>query len=234
MTGLDAFNLRQRYTLELVVFDMAGTTVEDRGQVPAAFITALAEYGIGVTPEQVKHVRGASKRQAVLSFIPPGPQQAAIAAAAYSSFKQHLAVQYASQGVRALPGTEAVFQTLREGGVKLALNTGFDRDSTGLLLAALNWTQGMVDAVVCGDEVAHGRPAPDLILRAMELAGVSDPHHVANVGDTLLDLQAGAQAGVRWNIGVLSGAYDRPASEAAPHTHLLASVAELPVLWPTA
>jgi phosphoglycolate phosphatase-like HAD superfamily hydrolase len=88
--------------------------------------------------------------------------------------------------------------------------------------------------VVCGDDVTQGRPAPYLIFRAMEATGASSVHSVANVGDTTLDLQAGHNAGVRWNVGVLSGAHDRQALERAPHTHLLLSVAELTGLWPAA
>jgi phosphoglycolate phosphatase-like HAD superfamily hydrolase len=51
------------------------------------------------------------------------------------------------------------------------------------------------------------------------------------VGDTALDLQAGFNAGVGWNIGVLSGAHDRETLAAAPHTHLIASVAALESVW---
>jgi hypothetical protein len=43
--------------------------------------------------------------------------------------------------------------------------------------------------------------------------------------------EAGHSAGVRWHIGVYSGAYDRPTLERAAHTHLLASVAEVPALF---
>jgi phosphoglycolate phosphatase-like HAD superfamily hydrolase len=46
-----------------------------------------------------------------------------------------------------------------------------------------------------------------------------------------MDLQAGQNAGVRWNVGVLSGAHSRQQLEGAAHTHLLASVAETPSLW---
>ena len=85
-----------------------------------------------------------------------------------------------------------------------------------------------MDAVVCGDDVAEGRPAPYMIFRAMELTRTASVHHVANVGDTTLDLLAGHHAGVRWNIGVLSGAHDAARLAGAPHTHLAASVAVLP------
>ena len=84
---------------------------------------------------------------------------------------------------------------------------------------------------MCGDDVAEGRPAPYLIFRAMEATGVSSVHRVANVGDTILDLRAGHNAGVRWNVGVLTGAHQRQLLESVPHTHLLPSVAELPSLW---
>ena len=217
--------------LELVVFDLAGTTVEDRGQVPGAFTTALAEHGIEVTREQVNSVRGASKRQALLHFIPAGPAQVRLAEEVYASFREHLARRYSSEGVRPMPGAAEVFSLLRRRGVRVALNTGFDRETTALLLDALGWADGIVDAVVCGDDVTQGRPAPYLIFRAMEAAGASDVHRVANVGDTILDLQAGYNAGVRWNVGVLSGAHDRQKLESAPYTHLIQSIAELPSLW---
>ena len=69
-----------------------------------------------------------------------------------------------------------------------------------------------------------------MILLAMRLTGVEDPALVANVGDTTLDLEAAANAGVGWNIGVLSGAHTREALERAPHTHIVASVVDVPDL----
>jgi phosphonatase-like hydrolase len=217
--------------VELVIFDLAGTTVEDRGEVPGAFASALAEHGIEVTPEQLKGVRGASKRQAVLHFIPPGPDQSGRAVAVYASFREHLARRYQTEGVHPVAGAASTFRSLRGRGVRVALNTGFDRETTALLLQALQWDGGVVDAVVCGDDVAQGRPAPYLIFRAMEAVGASSVHKVVNVGDTTLDLRAGYNAGVRWNVGVLSGAHERAALEREPHTHLLTSVAELADLW---
>ena len=39
---------------------------------------------------------------------------------------------------------------------------------------------------------------------------------------------AGHSAGVRWNVGVLSGAHVRRTLEQAPHTHLIDSIIALP------
>ena len=217
--------------LELVIFDLAGTTVEDHGEVPSAFTAALDEYDIKVTPEQINAVRGSSKRQALLHLIPEGPAQSRLAEEIYVSFRDHLAQRYASQGVRPVRGAASAFRLLREHHVRVALNTGFDRETTGVLLEALGWNEGTVDAVVCGDDVTQGRPAPYMIFRAMEVTGAGTVHRVANVGDTTLDLQAGYNAGVRWNVGVLTGAHDRQSLEGAPHTHVLSSVAEVTRLW---
>jgi phosphonatase-like hydrolase len=113
----------------------------------------------------------------------------------------------------------------------LALATGFDRDTTRLLLDSVGWSAGRGDAVVCADDVSRGRPAPYLIFRAMEATGALDVRRVCAVGDTALDLHAGWNAGVGWNVGVLSGAHDHQTLAAAPHTHLIPGLAELPQVW---
>lgn len=218
--------------ITLVAFDLAGTTIQDDGKVVRAFTTALSEYGISVSPEQLNRVRGSSKRQAMLRFIPDGPDRAELAERVYAAFHESLARSYREEGAAAVAGATDTFAWLRARGIKVALNTGFDRDITEVLLSALGWQDGMVDAVVSGDEVKHGRPAPDLIQRTMDLTDTASPRNVASVGDTVLDLRAGQAASVRWNIAVLSGAHRREQLEKEPHTHLLPSIADLPGLWP--
>lgn len=220
--------------LKLVIFDLAGTTIKDEGQVSAAFTAALAERGIEVTSEQLSRARGSSKRQAVMSFIPEGQDRARCADLVYASFRERLAQRYRAEGVEPVDGAEAIFRWLRARGIRMALNTGFDRDITEMLLAALHWGDAVVDAVVCGDEVRQGRPAPYLIFRAMEATGTTSVRQVVNVGDTVLDLEAGHNAGARWNVGVLSGAHGRRLLERAPHTHLLQSITGLLDLWSAA
>ncbi|MCM3870336.1 MAG: phosphonatase-like hydrolase [Pyrinomonadaceae bacterium] len=214
--------------IKLVVFDMAGTTVSDTGEVSSAFVDTLEQHQLESTPEQVCRVRGSSKREAILNFIPEGPNRSQRAEEVYLSFRKHLADRYKTNGVTPLPGAEEVFRRLRAAGISVALNTGFDRDITRLLLQALEWEVGIVDAVVCGDDVQQGRPAPYLIFHAMESTGTISAKHVVNVGDTARDLEAGKNAGVSLNVGVLSGAHEQNILKDAPHTHILPSVADLP------
>ena len=215
--------------IKLVVCDIAGTTLRDSGQVVTAFADTLRKYELEFTADQLSRLRGSSKRQALLEFIPAGPACDRFAEEVYVSFRYRLAYIYKTDGVEPVDGAEDVFQELRARQISVALNTGFDREITDLLLRSLKW-EDLVDAVVCGDDVLQGRPAPDLIVHAMELTRTINANDVMNVGDTVVDLEAGYNARVGLNVGVLSGAHDRETLEQAPHTHILPSIAMLPML----
>jgi phosphoglycolate phosphatase-like HAD superfamily hydrolase len=64
----------------------------------------------------------------------------------------------------------------------------------------------------------------------MERTGVTDVARVLTVGDTVLDLEAGTNAGAGLVVGVLSGGVPRAVLQAAPHTHVVDSVADVPAL----
>lgn len=214
--------------IALVVFDMAGTTIEDAGQVPEAFEAALAARGLAVSADELRAVRGASKREAIRLLVErQRPALLPEVEAIFGEFREHLSGRFRRDGIGTIGGAAQAFVALRERGIKVALNTGFDRAITDLILETVGWGGDTVDAVICGDDVPDGRPAPYMIFRAMEATGTQRVAEVANVGDTALDLQAGANAGVGLNVGVLSGAHRRDQLRQYPHDHLLASVAEL-------
>lgn len=213
-----------------MVSDIAGTTVHDGGEVAQAFSAALADHGIEASSAQINAVRGASKREAIATLVTPKyGSDAARVEAVYAGFKNHLQRLFTSVA-KPVAGAPQTLAWLKQRGIKIALNTGFDRDITGILLDALQW-RTVADVVICGDDVKVGRPAPYMIFRAMEQTGVADVHQVLNVGDTISDLQAAYHAGVAVSVGVLSGAHTRSQLAREPHTALIDSVADLPALW---
>ncbi len=217
-------------TIRLVVCDMAGTTVKDSGEVARAFSAALADHGIEASAAQISAVRGASKREAIATLVAPkyGKDNARVEAV-YADFKKHLQRVFTREA-EPVAGAVETFAWLRERGIKLALNTGFDRDITTLLIDALGW-RDVADAVISGDDVAQGRPAPYMIFRAMEATGTVDVRHVLNVGDTVSDLQAAHNAGVGLSVGVLSGAHTREQLARESHGYLIDNIGHLPSLW---
>ena len=106
------------------------------------------------------------------------------------------------------------------------------------MLSAVGWDQGegngrrkgVADALVCGDDVAQGRPAPYMIFRAMERTGTIDVARVLNIGDTVLDIQSGRNAGCGVNVAVWTGAHGREKLSREPGAHLIEDVSHLPGL----
>jgi phosphonatase-like hydrolase len=125
-------------------------------------------------------------------------------------------------------GASETFHQLKQSGVRIAVDTGFDREITNVLLDRLKWIHnGLIDASVTSDEVHSGRPNPDMIFRAMTLTGVKDSSSVAKVGDTSSDLQEGFNANCKLIIGITTGAYRREKLSTYPHTHLVENLEQV-------
>ncbi len=211
--------------IALACLDMAGTTVRDDGAVEAAFDAALASVGIGEGSPRLAEARllvrdtmGWSKADVFAALLEPA--EAERATAAFASAYEGLV---ARGGATEVPGALDVLRALRARGVLVCLSTGFAPSTRDALLDALGW-RGEVDLALSPADVGRGRPAPDLVLGAMERLGVGDPDAVAVAGDTVSDLEAGTAAGAAAVIGVLSGAHDRTTLAGAPHTAIIGDI----------
>lgn len=218
--------------IRLVILDVGGTIIEDRGDIPQELRRALANHGVLSTPEEISRWRGASKRAIIRHFVdqqssPAGVNRDELTAAIYDEFTARIIEVY--QAVPAITGAEAAIRQLRQSGYLVASTTGFDRAITMSIFRRLGW-QGMFASTICSDDVEQGRPSPFMLFHAMEEARVNSVAEVVAVGDTPLDLQAGTNAGLRGVIGVLSGASTEATLRREPHTHILSSVASLPAL----
>lgn len=218
--------------IRLVALDVGGTLVQDRGDVPAQLQSALAHHGVASTPAEINKLRGASKREVVRHFVdrqspPPSVNRDELAGGIYNEFQAAIIEIYRS--VPPVAGAEEALRELRRRNYLLATTTGFDRAITMSIIQRLGWEQYFA-ALISSDDVVLGRPTPYMLFHAMEAARVENVAQVLAIGDTPLDLEAGANAGVRGVVGVLSGAGTAEKLRAEPHTHILASVAELPAL----
>jgi phosphoglycolate phosphatase-like HAD superfamily hydrolase len=145
-------------------------------------------------------------------------------------FESQLRRFLAGGGGVPIPGAEnairAIARGRHQGGADQRLRPRADRRHRRALRLGK-----LYDAIVYPDEVPAGRPAHYLILQAMQKTLVHPVARVAAIGDTALDLQAGANAGTGWVIGVLSGAHDAATLGRTPAHHLLTSIAEVPLLF---
>jgi phosphonatase-like hydrolase len=218
--------------IRLVILDIGGTLIEDRGNVPEALRRSLSNHGIDSTPEEISRLRGASKREMIRHFVehqtlPANADRDKLTSTVYDEFTAELIAAY--QSVPPIAGAEDAIRELRDKGYLVATTTGFDRAITDSIFGRLGWEKYFA-AIICSDDVALGRPSPFMLFHAMEAARVDSVAEAVAVGDTPLDLQAGTNAGLRGVVGVLTGASTAEKLRREPHTHILPSVASLPAL----
>ena len=221
----------EELVIQLAAIDLAGTLVRDDGAVESAFADALraVEGGDGSLDghalDVVRRTMGRSKISVFRELL--GDEQ--LAQLANSEFEAAYARRIEAGQTTALDGAGDALHALRSAGVRVAVTTGFSETTRDLLLESLGWAS-IVDLALSPTDELRGRPGPDLVLAAVIRLRVDDVRQVAVVGDTSNDLIAGSRAGAGIVAGVLTGAHGRAGLEAAPHTHILDSIAELPEL----
>jgi phosphonatase-like hydrolase len=216
--------------IQLVIFDIAGTTVRDTGNVAKAFIDAFNEFNIDVPVTTVNQVMGFRKIDAIRILL-PGVNDL-LAEQIHEAFTRNMIALYENDpGLTPLPAVEDIFQQLKQQGIKIALNTGFTRAVTNTILQQLQWNvPETIDMVICSDEVPEGRPQPFMIKAVMEQLAITDNKAVVKVGDTKVDVEEGRYAGCGLVVSVTTGAYTRSELELYKPDHIIDSMAELPAL----
>ncbi len=95
--------------------------------------------------------------------------------------------------LKLFPNTKQILTKLKNKNLKLGLVTNTPKKQTYKLLDYLKLRE-YFDAVVCGDEVRNGKPAPDMILEACKRLDVK-PNDAVIVGDTPADVLSCKNAG---------------------------------------
>ncbi|WP_433593577.1 phosphonatase-like hydrolase [Nocardia sp. CA-145437] len=214
--------------IELAVFDMAGTTVADDGLVEQAFEVAVTAAGVPTEgPEReaartfVRDTMGQSKIWCFRTLL-GDEDRAQTANLAFEAAYTELAE---AAGVTPIPGAAEAIAALRAAGIKVALTTGFSRETQDKLLNALGWND-IADLTLAPSDAGRGRPYPDMVLTAVLRLEIDAVDRVAVLGDTSSDIATGLAAGARIVAGTLTGAHTEEQLRAAGATHVLPSVTE--------
>lgn len=235
-------------TIQLVVFDMSGTTIKDQGEVHDCFLAVAEAMGLTADAAQVNAMMGWSKRKVFETLWQAQlgadhPDYAAKVESSFQQFRDRLEAYYRTQAIEPTEGCLETFAWLQSKGIAIALNTGFYRVVTDIILQRLGWDAGLnadyigsadstIQASVTPSEIhnSEGRPAPYMIQKAMYKLGVKDPQAVVAIGDTPSDLAAGINAHCRYALGITTGSHTRAELETHPNHGLLDSLTELQAL----
>ncbi|MEU8825799.1 HAD-IA family hydrolase [Streptomyces sp. NPDC048636] len=169
-----------------IVFDLDGVLVDSFGVMRQAFTVAYREVvGPGEPPfaEYSKHLG---------RYFPDIMRIMGLPLAMQEPFVRE-SYRLADQ-VRMFDGVPDLLRSLRAGRFGLAVATGKSGPRARSLLDGLG-VLALFEHVLGSDEVANAKPAPDIVLRAMELLGVG-PDETMMIGDAVTDLTSARAAGV--------------------------------------
>ena len=225
-------------SIELAVIDLAGTTLNDRvngkSVVADAMTAAFAGESLDLPAHAFAAERGRQKAEAVRRLLAriggraeettgDGREADADPRAAriYQAFLRELERRLPSMSE--IPGATETLRKLRNRGVRVALGSGLPAPLGNTLLRQLGWAEPELFDYVIPEELGVSRPDPAGIVAARRRLGITAPRRVVKVGDTVLDIQEGRNAGV-WTVGVLTGAGTRDELEAAGADDVLESI----------
>ncbi|MFF1448353.1 HAD family hydrolase [Streptomyces sp. NPDC058274] len=203
------------------LFDVDGTLVDTNHLHVTTWWEAFRQAGHEVPMHAVHRAIGLGSEDLVAHLLGEGRDSDEVDALSqahktlYATYFERLpALQDAGRLLRRLAGDGwAVVLATSAGGAELgALRRAIDADDA-------------IKATASADDVEHGKPAPEPVEHALELAGVPAERAVF-VGDTVWDMRAGTKAGVR-SVGVLSGGIPRADLEEAGAVAVYRDVAQL-------
>ncbi|AOW90230.1 MULTISPECIES: HAD-IA family hydrolase [Streptomyces] len=169
-----------------IVFDLDGVLVDSVGVMREAFTVAYREVvGPGEPPfaEYSKHLGRYFPDIMRIMGLPLALQEPFVR----ESYRL-------AHRVRMFDGVPDLLRSLRADGYRLAVATGKSGPRARSLLDGLG-VLTQFEHVLGSDEVANAKPAPDIVLRAMELLGAG-PDETMMIGDAVTDLASARAAGV--------------------------------------
>ncbi len=198
--------------ITLMVCDMAGTVINEGGLVYKTLYETLKNNNIPVKKSDINDWHGQQKQQVISDmidkYLPHEMYKDDVKNYCYDEFHVCLSDAYfgAHSNISLIdPELPNFFQRLQFNGVKIALNTGYERNFQRKIINHFNMNDYVDDFISSGD-VRMGRPYPYMIHRIMERNNVISVKHVAKVGDTRNDILEGKNAGCGVTIAVQTGA----------------------------
>ena len=217
--------------IKMVVFDMAGTTVDEDNVVYKTVQKAINETGFDLTLDQVlAQGAGKEKLQAIKDILSTYTTNTDLHLAQniYQNFIGQLGEAYRTLNILPQKNAAELFAALKTRNILAVLDTGYDRQTAQTIVDKLGWKESAdFDLLVTASEVEKNRPNPDMILYAMKKFDITDGKKVVKVGDSAIDIEEGQNAGCGLSIGITTGAHTREQLQAANPDHIIDNLIDL-------
>lgn len=176
-----------------VIFDLDGTLVDSEPNYFAASRELLAEHGVTYTWADNERYVGIGTQETLAMWKDRYGIGVPVAELLTELDRRYLALARADTHV--FPEMRKFVEMLHGAGVPMAVASGSSRAAIDAILSGTG-LDALVTAVVSADEVARGKPAPDVFLAAAALLG-ADPADCVVLEDAAPGAVAAHAAGMR-------------------------------------
>lgn len=183
--------------IKAVLFDMDGLMFDTESLSTRGFIKAAKKQNYIMTEEETYLVLG-FKREAIYDFYDNYFKEKNVnvdGRKIVDDQYDYLEEVLFTTGPDKMPYLEELLIYLKENNYKIAVASSSDLDHIENNLEKNN-VRKYIDVIASGEEVANGKPAPDVFLLAAERLGV-EPKHCLVLEDSQFGIRAGHSAGMR-------------------------------------
>lgn len=216
---------------QAVLFDLDGTLIDSAPDIRDAVNQLLARHALGpLTLDAVKSMIG----QGVKVLVERAFRACGAPLAGEALENAHLEMMdiygsHLTDKTVLMPAALETLQVLHEEGVRLAVVTNKPQRAAEAVLDHFGFFS-CLGSVVGGDAGVAKKPAPDILLAALDRLGV-EPRDALVVGDSLSDVAAARAAGIA--VVVVRGGYTTVPADELGADRVLDSLGELPEAFET-
>jgi len=205
--------MRNLLHIRSIMLDWAGTTVDHGSKAPVlALQTLFAKHGIQLSTEDARRDMGLLKRDHIGAILAlpnikeewnsitgrePGEAEVLTLFEEFGPLQMEIIALHS----QLIPGVAKAVESWQSSGIRIGSTTGYTRKMLAPVLAQAAEQGFRPDASVCPDEVGAGRPAPWMLMKNALLLDVYPPTTCVKIGDTVVDIEEGRNAGM-WTIGL--------------------------------
>lgn len=205
--------------LQAIIWDLDGVIVDSSEQHRRSWQLLAAETNVTFSDDDFWRTFGRSNAAIIPQFW--GAQLSASEIDALADRKEVYFRDLLKDDLHALPGALELMQAAHAAGLKQSLASSAPMDNITVISDGLGLRRWL-DAIVSGDRLPHGKPAPDIFLLAAERLSVA-PAGCVVIEDAPAGVAAAAAAGMR----CLAVTNSHPASALAAANRIVDSLAGL-------
>jgi len=210
-----------------IIVDLDGTLIDSSKAHVSVWKKALKSFGVKRSDEEVRRQLGKTSAGIAEALMPGASREDAEACAL---LKDKLFQWEGILQSQLVPGANKALKKVKAMGYDCAVASSNPRPVVEQTLLFFN-LMPYVDAVVSMDDVEHGKPHPEMMLKAAATMGLN-PQRCIAVGDSVYDILAGKGAGMP-TIAVLTGVQSLEELMEARPTKVIKDISKLPQLLST-